>query len=89
MIICAVRDVAASVYGNPFCVSSQGAAVRSFINEINSRSPESVMAAHYKDFDLYKIGEFDEATGIVVSFAPELLLRGTVARREDTPNNAV
>lgn len=57
----AVLDKAANLYMAPFFVVAEGVAVRDFMDEANN--PSSLLAKHAKDFSLYRLGSFDDATG--------------------------
>lgn len=58
-----VRDRAIDAYGQPFFASSVGGAVRSFSDEVNRADPNNQLNKHPEDFDLFLLGEFDDATG--------------------------
>jgi len=58
-----VRDRAIDAYGQPFFGTSVGGAVRSFSDEINRADPNNQLSKHPEDFDLFLLGEFDDATG--------------------------
>lgn len=77
-IVCAVKDLAAGLYGRPIFVARAGAAVRSFTDEVNRSAPDNTMSAHPSDFELYQIGTFDDERGILVpcSDGPQPLVRG-------------
>lgn len=72
--ICAVKDRAVDAFGVPFFVKSAGEAMRSFEDEVNRK--ESPFYAHPDDYDLYRIGEYDDASGLVTGVGPDLLSRG-------------
>lgn len=59
--IVAVRDRVADVFSNPFFVASTGAAIRSFGDEVNNKREGNQYAAHPEDFDLFYVGEYDDA----------------------------
>lgn len=61
LIICAVRDRAADVFGSPYFVPSVGQAVRSFGDEVNRVAEDNVLYKHPDDFDLYELGSYDDA----------------------------
>lgn len=60
-VVCAVRDRAVDGFGIPIFVPSEGAAIRSFADEVNRK--ESAMAQHPEDYDLYFLGLFDDGSG--------------------------
>ena len=72
--ICTIRDRAADVYGQPVFVSSLGAALRSFGDEINNK--ESVLSKHPDDYDLYELGEFDDNSGLFYCNDPRMIAVG-------------
>lgn len=79
-----VRDAKAEVWSRPMFMRSKGEAVRGFVDEVNSRSPDSAIAAHPEDYTLYFIGTFDESTGELVNGqAPESLGLGANFKRGD------
>lgn len=59
--IVSVLDLATETYGRPFVVHHPRQAVRSFTDEVNN--PESEIARHAEDYELYQLGTFDDATG--------------------------
>lgn len=72
--ICAVRDRAVDAFGMPFFCKHQNEAVRSFTDEVNR--PESQFYSHPDDYDLYYLGQYDDATGTLVSNTPSMLATG-------------
>lgn len=73
MIIVAVKDHALDAFNTPFFVPTEGVAVRSFKDEVNR--PESPMGAHPEDYDLYKLGEYDERRGAFNTHEPLQIAR--------------
>lgn len=61
--ILSVRDRAIDAFGQPFFSASVGGAIRSFSDEVNRQAENNPLAKHPDDFDLYLLGEFDDATG--------------------------
>lgn len=61
--VLAIRDRAIDAYGQPFFSASVGGAIRSFSDEINRAAENNQLNKHPEDFDLYLLGEFDDATG--------------------------
>lgn len=59
--IIAVRDIQANVYGQPNFVASIGGAIRSFADEINRPAQDNVLYQHPEDFEMYHLGEFNDA----------------------------
>lgn len=75
-LIVAVRDRAVDAFGQPFFVRHELEAVRSFKDEINR--DKSDIGAHADDYDLYVIGTYDDASGVIVGSAdgPKMLAVG-------------
>lgn len=63
VMVVAIRDRALDSFSRPFFVPTIGAAIRSFADEVNRADKENPLYAHPEDFDLYKLGEFDEQSG--------------------------
>lgn len=57
--VCSVRDRAIDAFGQPFCVTAVGSAIRSFTDEVNNPKSDLV-AKHPDDFDLYLLGTFND-----------------------------
>lgn len=75
LIICAVRDRAVDAFGQPFFVRHEGEALRSFADEINRSG--STFGAHPDDYDLYRIGYYDDASGTILpADKPDMLSTG-------------
>lgn len=58
----AVKDRALDAYSPSFHVQTLGQAIRSFSDQINSKTPNE-MQEHPDDFDLYHLGDYDNTTG--------------------------
>jgi len=61
--VCAVFDSAVQSYGQPFFVPAVGAALRSFVDEVNRKAPDNNLAFHPEDFVLFHLADFDDETG--------------------------
>jgi hypothetical protein len=55
-------DSAAKAYTQPFFAHNDGLAIRMFQDNVNSEQ-ENNISKHPDQFTLFKIGEFDDATG--------------------------
>jgi len=80
LVIVSIKDLAAQAFGRPAFVPSVGVAVRSFSDEVNRDHPDNQMFSHPSDFELYEVGQFDDATGVFSdnhssTSAPRLLTR--------------
>ena len=79
-----IRDRAIDAYGQPFFSASVGGAVRSFSDEINKVREGNQLNAHPEDFDLFLLGEFDDATAefdtqrpAQVAVGKDLIIKGS------------
>lgn len=61
--VCAVYDSAINSYGQPFFVSAVGAALRSFVDEVNRKAGDNQLNQHPEDFVLFYLADFDDETG--------------------------
>lgn len=58
----------------PQCDTSDQTAIRGFAYSINQG--DGLMNYNPKDFDLYKVGEFDSEKGEITGTLPELIVNG-------------
>lgn len=61
----AVRDMKAEAFLQPFYSPSVGSAVRAFTDAVNDKN--CPFNKHPRDYVLYEIGEYDDATGGLAS----------------------
>lgn len=71
--IVAVRDIKVEAFGQPQFVASIAAALRSFGDQVNDVASKSNLSLHPEDFELYELGEYDDATGLFVTGSPRPL----------------
>ena len=57
-----IFDSAAKAYTSPFFMHNDGLAIRAFQDNVNAEQ-ENNISKHLDQFTLFKIGEFDDATG--------------------------
>lgn len=62
--IFSVYDHKAKVFGRPFYDSRVELAVRNVTAAV--RDPEQMLGKFPEDFDLFRLGEFDDVTGVAV-----------------------
>lgn len=74
LVIVSVRDRAVNGFASPFFVPSEGVALRSFTDEVNR--PDSALAKHPEDYDLYVLGTFDDSDGSFAVNVPRMLVAG-------------
>lgn len=71
-------------YVFPFPAYSDPAAIRNFGVEINTNP---VAKEHPADFDLFKVGEFDTATGTINAYVPNQIVASGVSVSKKEFNN--
>jgi len=64
----------------PWVAQTDGQAIRMFTDEINNLQGE--MHKHADDYDLYRIGEFDDASGALQQETPKQICIGKNALKE-------
>lgn len=67
-----VFDSAAQAYNTPLTFQSEGLAIRSFSDAVNKE--DSNFRRHAKDYTLFRIGEFDDATGEIKPLSPQAVV---------------
>jgi len=60
----AVFDRKAEMYSQPFLEIKDGTAIRA-VQDIVINNKDHAFAKHPSDFSLHRLGEFDEATGVI------------------------
>lgn len=65
LVAYSVLDDKAGIYAHPFFVANDNIAIRTFADEC--KNPQSILNKHPEDFRLYRVGKFDDTTGV---FAP-------------------
>jgi len=79
-VVIAMRDSALNAFSRPMFAPTTAAAVRSFRDEVNRKSPDNHMHNHPDDFELFQIAVFEDETG---EFAPNI---ERLARAKDLIN---
>lgn len=75
MKIFTVLDVKANAFANPFYAQNVGVAIRMLTD--TAKNPESMIAMHPGDYQLWLIGEWDDHTG-EINVEHENTLIGTI-----------
>lgn len=70
--ICAVFDRKISMFDNPISCRHVGETIREF--ELLKKDANTKFGKNPEDFELYKIGNYDESTGELTAIKPEQLL---------------
>ena len=74
-VIISVKDTAAQAFTRPVFVPAIAVALRSFRDEVNRSDSTDDLARHPEDFELYEIGSFDDANGVIEVIEPRLVAR--------------
>lgn len=79
MKLYSIRDKAVEAFNQPFYARADGHALRMFIDAIND--PKGDFHRHAEDYDLWMIGSFDDAAGVVScpDDGPVRIMAGTSA----------
>lgn len=81
-VMVSVFDQVAQVFSKPVFVGNEAIAMRSLRDEVNSGS-SGELAKHPSDFALYRVGVFDDNTGIITcEERPALLCRADSLKEE-------
>lgn len=67
--IIVIRDIVANVHTQPVTTGSLGGAIRDFQDRCTSAKPDDIIAMHPEHFELWVIGEYDDADGAIRSFS--------------------
>lgn len=71
--LCAVRDGALNAFASIMTFQTVAQGVRSFADEV--KRAESLMHAHPEDYELWRLGQYDEDTGEIHPCRPEMIVR--------------
>ena len=64
-----IYDSAAKAYAQPFFMQNDALALRAFMDNINSEDGhKSNLSVYPEQFTLFKIGEYDDSTGMVINY---------------------
>jgi hypothetical protein len=80
-VVVAIKDRAANAFGRPFFVATDGVAIRSFMDEVSRDDPSNQLFSHPDDFDLFRLGHYDDISGMIeMESEPFLLMLGKQVR---------
>ena len=74
MPVIAVYDKKLAIYEKPFTVRLTGEAIREW--DYVRKDKNTKIGMNPEDFDLFKIGDFNESTGLIEAHNPEHLATG-------------
>lgn len=84
MNLYSVRDAVGGAFIPPFCLPSDELASREFIFCVND--PSHQFHRFYNDYSLYRIGSFDDKTGILEpTDGPVMVITGVIAFKTVVP----
>lgn len=69
-----VRDVKSNLFNSPFAQQSDGAAIRSFQQEVNRVDANNMINLYPSDFSLYRTGSYDSDSGVIDSLPQPFLV---------------
>lgn len=78
--IVAVRDIKADCFGQPNFVPNTGASIRSFGDQCQDEK-SGVLYQHPEDFELYKLGTYNDQDGSFDTIKPVQLAVGSNYQR--------
>lgn len=76
MILMAVLDHAVNEFAPCMCVQSEAVGIRAFKSEVYRAEPGNLLNSNREDFSLYVVGEYDPATGSVITRDPRAVMHG-------------
>lgn len=82
-IICAIQDRSVNAYINLHCVRAEGQAIRQFQDAINNPDGGTIYK-HPDDYDLYRIGTYDDNTATITPQTPAKIGDGKQLAMERT-----
>lgn len=75
--ILVIRDIKLDCFGQPQACASIGVGARAFSDAINNPERNTDMSKHPEDFELWHIGEYDDATATIVPISPQFITKGS------------
>ncbi|AXH76852.1 MAG: nonstructural protein [Microviridae sp.] len=77
LVMVTIRDIKIGLYQPPYAVVAIGAAARAFQDACENEERNTDIARHPQDFELYKLGEYDQETGkFDLLPSPEFIMGG-------------
>lgn len=82
MNVYAVLDAKIGSYGNLFLDFTDESAIRGFTDGVNNADPQNKWYSHPEDFTMYRLGDFDQATGTLKAVSPIVsLVNGSALKK--------
>lgn len=82
-VMCVIRDVKSDVFGKPFFAKTEGEAIRSFEDAVNTADSNNLMFKHSEDFALFEVGTFDDTEAVFITHIPKILIEGIQVKKGD------
>jgi len=79
--IYSIYDAKAEVFTSPMSLMNNNVAVRIFQNCVNT--PEHNYALNPEDYNLFKLGEFDDNTGLIDVYNPPQILVSAISLKKN------
>lgn len=83
-----IYDEAATAYISPFSMHNDGLAIRAFQDNVNAKD-ENNISKHPQHFSLFKLAEYDDATGVIEPITPPKFLVGGVEMKNPTEESNI
>lgn len=83
-----IYDQKAKAYLQPFFLTSDGQAIRMFMDNINSKD-ENTISNHPADYTLFKIGHYNDHDGHIESLPPRPMGNGLEYMTDNSPISAI
>lgn len=81
--IYAIRDNQVDAFSQPFYSTTHGSALRAFADHVNE--PGTPANKHPEDYQLYHLGEFDDATGELKPHKPAAIGTAREYHKKEQP----
>lgn len=65
LTLVAIKDTKIGAFQQPACVAALGAAIRAFEDATTNPAKDTDISRHPTDFELWKIGIYDDETGLI------------------------
>lgn len=75
-ILCVIHDRSINAYINLHCVRAEGQAIRQFQDAVNDQAAGGSIHKHPDDYDLYRVGTYDDDNGAVTPESPKKICDG-------------
>jgi len=75
-IVCAVQDRKSELFAAPMLFINEADAVRNFADAVNREDSNSMLYLHPDDYDMFRIGIYDDSNGVLVPETHKRLMTG-------------